>query len=175
MKHNVISAPYGCAGEGRTVPVFSAWAQNEPSISVNCDNVCAGEALYYGQPTQNVPAGGRLMLTAYSPAGNGNAVDSIRLGEGRWVITYAVNASALESACPVNDPACTVTLGVSPWINGTNFPRGSSFATLRAEGSTALGSSFVVDLTGAENTLGFYNPGQLPTNYQLLNITATRV
>ncbi len=173
MKHTILSAPYGCAGEGCAVPAAGAWTPSgRPG---NGASGRAGEAYYYGQPTQNVPAGGRLMLTVYSPAGSGNAVEALRLGEGRWLISYSVNASSIDPGCPVNNPACTATLGISPWINGVNFPRGSSFATIRAEGSAALGSSFIADLTGDENSLGFYNPSQQATNYQLLNVTAYRV
>jgi len=141
-----------------------------------CSRVCNEEdVLYYGQATQNVPANATLIFTRYSPAGNAEPQNAIALPAGRYLIAYSVNASAMDAGCPLSDPACTVTVGLAPWINRTNFPRGGSFATIRAEGSAALGSTFVVTLPNEQNAIGFYNPGPQDTNYQLLNVTITRI
>ncbi len=141
-----------------------------------CRRACSEEdVLYYGQATQNVPANATLILTRYAPAGSAEPQNAVTLPMGRYLITYAANASAMDAGCPLSDPTCTVTVGLAPWINRANFPRGGSFATLRAEGSAALGSTFVVTLPNEQNAIGFYNPGPLDTNYQLLNVTITRV
>jgi len=144
--------------------------------SGGCRRVCSEEdVLYYGQATQNVPANATLIFTRYSPAGNAEPQNAITLPAGRYLIAYSANASAMDAGCPLSDPACTVTVGLAPWINRMNFPRGGSFATIRAEGSATLGSTFVVTLPNEQNAFGFYNPGPQDTNYQLLNVTITRV
>lgn len=71
-------------------------------------------------------------------------------------------------------------MGILPRINGVDFPRGGSFATV-AYGvdthSTTLTSSFVVSLPNAANTVSFVSTtqSQFTTDFQLLNITVTRV
>lgn len=188
MTHPTQSIPYNINGTGNVRPVFgqSSLQQTADAIPINitqgaesqtCNCVCceSDAVLYYGQATQNVPSGARLLLTRYSPAGDATPQTSITLPRGRYLISYSVNTSAINAGCPMNDPSCTVTLGVAPWLNGENFSRGGSFATLRAEGSATLSSTFVVSLNNDQNTVGFYNPGQQDTNYQLLNMTISRV
>lgn len=188
MTHPVQSIPFGVNGTGGARAVFgqSSLQQTADSIPTNitqgsepavCNcSCCEQDAVqYYGQATQNVPAGSQLLLTRYSPAGDATPQEAVTLPRGRYLISYGVNASAINAGCPLNDPACTVTLGVAPWLNRENFTRGGSFATIRAEGSTTLGSTFVASLNNEQNVIGFYNPGQQDTNYQLLNVTIRRV
>lgn len=188
MTHPVQTTPYGANGTGGVravfgqsnlqqtadaVPINIAQGTETPACSCSC---CESDAVqYFGQATQNVPAGSQLLLTQYSPAGDATPQQAIRLPRGRYMISYSVNASAVNAGCPMNDPACTVTLGIAPWLNRENFTRGGSFATIRAEGSTTLSSTFVVSLNNEQNNIGFYNPGQQDTNYQLLNVTIHRV
>ena len=188
MTHPIQSSPYREKGTGGAQAVFGQSGlqrtadaipikitQGSDPLTCSCP-CCESDAVqYYGQPTQNVPSGAQLLLTRYSPAGDGSPQQGIALPRGRYVITYGVNASALNASCPMNDPSCTVTLGIAPRLNGENFPRGGSFATIRAEGSASLSSTFVASLNGDQNTLGFYNPSRSDINYQLLNVTTSRV
>lgn len=124
------------------------------------------QAQYYGYPTQQAAGGGALVFSRYSPPDDGDAVSSILLPPGRFIISYSANASATDGA--------EATLGLAPQINGVAFPRGGSFATVPAGGSATLSTSFVVTLSNQSNALGFYNTGTANTTYQLLNISITR-
>lgn len=147
--------------------------------SCGCCNDCGGcgscgcgpdpcvQAQYYGYPTQQTAAGGSLVFSRYSPPDDGEAGTTLNLPAGRFLISYSVNASRTGAAD-------AETLGVAPRINGVAFPRGGSFATVPAGGSAALSASFIVTLTNAVNTLGFYNTGAAETTYQLLNISIAR-
>lgn len=124
------------------------------------------QAQYYGYPVQEVAGGGALTFSRYSPPDDGEAVTGVLLPAGRFIISYSVNASAVDGT--------EETLGIAPQINGVAFPRGGSFATVPAGGSGTLSSSFIVTLTNQSNSLGFYNTGAANTSYQLLNISITR-
>lgn len=134
---------------------------------------------YFGYPSQTVSAGGILTLSRFSPACDEDPASAISLPCGKYLISYSVNASAnlVRGTTPV---PTTVTMGILPRINGVDFPRGGSFATV-AFGvdthSTTLTSSFVVSLPNADNTVSFVSTtqSQFTTDFQLLNITVTRV
>jgi len=154
---------------------------------------------YFSHPDQVVPSGGNLIFSRSEPDCDGPASapsDAAHLPCGLYLVTYAVNASAslsmplsagpaerAESAASEEKLAglLTSTLGIAPKLNGVPFPRGGSFATIPFSlintYSTTLASTFLVPLRKAVNTLGFYNTGAsiLPTEYQLLNITVSRV
>ncbi len=184
MKHPIYQTTYACKGAGcpeatslqaraDAVPMNVTQGPQPP---VDCCCACSGETVqYYGQASQNVRAGAQLIFTRYDPLGSGSSQTAVELPAGRYLVSYGVNASALNANCERSDPTCTVTVGIAPWINQVNFPRGGSFATFRAEGSEALGSSFIVDLTQQSNTIGFYNTSPFDVNYQLLNFTVSRV
>ncbi len=131
--------------------------------------------LYLGHPTQTVGAGGNLVFSRYSPSSDAEPAATLTLPQGRYLITYSTNASTNATTCRPADPTCTATLGIAPRINNVPFPRGGSFATVRAEGSSTLSSSFVINMPETANTLGFLNTGSLATTYQLLNVTVTRI
>lgn len=188
MTHPIQASPFREKGTGNARAVFGQSnlqqtadsipmniTQGSEPVTCNCSCCDSDAVLYYGQATQNVPAGSQLILTRYSPAGDATPQSTVTLPRGRYLISYSVNASALNAGCPMSDPSCTVTLGIAPRLNGENFPRGGSFATIRAEGSTTLSSTFVTSLNSDQNTLGFYNPSQHDINYQLLNITISRI
>lgn len=183
MTHPIQANPYHVNGTGGARAVFGNLQQTADAVPINitqgssapCSCACCepDAVTYYGQARQNAPAGAKLLLTRYSPAGETG--QAVALPKGRYLVSYSVNASAVNPSCAIHDPACTATLGVAPWLNGEDFSRGGSFATIRAEGSAALGSTFVVALDGEENTIGLYNPGKEETNYQLLNMTISRL
>lgn len=188
MTHPTQAVPYHANGSGgaRAVMGQTTLQQTADAIPINitqgseppyCNCACceADSVLYFGQATQNVPSGASLILTRYSPAGDATPQRAVSLPRGRYLIAYSVNASAINAGCPMSDPSCTVTLGIAPRLNGTDFPRGGSFATHRAEGSTTLSSNFVVSLSNDQNTVGFYNPSQQDVNYQLFNLTISRI
>ncbi len=188
MTHPIQTRPFGANGTGGARLVFgqSSLQQTADAIPINitqgsepamCNCACCDSdaVQYFGQAAQNVPAGTRLLLTRYFPAGDTASQTEVRLPRGRYLIAYSVNASAVSAGCPINDPACTVTLGIAPRLNGEEFPRGGSFATIRAEGSAALSSNFVTSLGAEQNTVSLYNPSRQETNYQLLNMTISRV
>ena len=133
---------------------------------------CAGQAdvTYYGFAAQETASGASLSFSRYSPAEDASPSTAAYLPGGRYLVSYSVNASAAQAVS-----SSTATLGIAPAINGVAFPRGGSFATVPADGSAALSSTFVATLPNAVNTLGFYNTGALTTSYQLLNIVVSRL
>lgn len=158
---------------------------------------CGADAWYFGHPDQVVPSGGDLVFSRYFPDRGGPApapAAAAKLPCGVYLVSWAVNASASLSL-----PVCaggaaqtaageeqlraqsTFTVGAAPVVNGSLFPRGGSFATIPfSVGDTysaPLAAAFVVFLPNAVNTLGLRNTASaaLPTDYQLLSLTALRV
>ena len=129
-----------------------------------------GDVRYFGYAVQQVAPAGELLMARYCPAEDTEPSPTVYLPGGRYLVSYSVNASAAQAV-----PSSTATLGIAPAINGVAFPRGGSFATVPADGSAALSSTFVATLPNAVNTLGFYNTGALTTSYQLLNIAVSRL
>jgi len=169
-----------------------------------CAGPCGGpcgrdgvRAWYFGHPDQVVPSGGDLVFSRYFPDRGGPAPapsNTANLPCGVYLVAWTVNASAslslpvgaggvAQSAASEEQLSLwtTFTVGAAPVINGALFPRGGSFATIPFSiadtYSAALAASFVVFLPNAVNTIGLRNTASavLPTDYQLLNLTALRV
>ena len=125
-------------------------------------------AEYYGYPTQVAAPNASLVFSRYLPAEDADASDVLTLPCGKYLVQYTANASVAgsQAASPV---------ALTPVINGVEFPRGASFATAPAGGSTTLSASFMVSLTDRCNTLSFRNTGIQATTYDLVNISLTLV
>lgn len=144
------------------------------------------QGYYFGYPNQVAPSNGDLMFLRYNPASTEEATTMVTLPRGTYQISYGVNGSPAKVTPPPGDtsetdPLPVATVGIAPKINGVTFPRGGSFATIPygfgTIGSAPLGSTFMVVLPQATNTVGFCNTAKdsFATDYQLLNITITRI
>lgn len=140
---------------------------------------------YFGHPNQMVAPGGDLVFSRYYPTSPAGPGTTLSLPKGTYLITYGVNASPAPAAPAASKaagfPVTSATLGLAPKINGEMFPRGGTFATVPLNtdiaSSAALSTSFIAPLSKTLNTIGFYNTSKEPfaTDYQLLNVTVTRV
>lgn len=150
-----------------------------------CDSGCA-TGYYFGHPNQLVSSGGELVFSRYYPTSPAGPAATLSLPRGTYLITYTVNASAakvmpLEGGSPTAYPVTSATVGIAPKLNAEPFPRGGSFATVPLNvdigGSAALSGTFIAPLGKMLNTIGFYNTAKEPfaTDYQLLNITVTKI
>ncbi len=153
---------------------------------VETASVPCAQGFYFGYPNQVAPCGGDLMFLRYHPASTEEATTMVTLPRGTYQISYGVNASPAKVTPPPGDtsetdPLPVATVGIAPKINGVTFARGGSFATIPygfgTIGSGPLGSTFMVVLPQATNTVGFCNTAKdnFATDYQLLNITITRI